>query len=108
MAAFTALALLGLGLAGGIAADKVANRNKNPDESTMTGSPHATLGQQPAGPPTAPPSLAITNSAASLAAISAGNKQRKRAAAGSSLAGGKVSTNTAATPKLQPLTLLGY
>lgn len=105
MAAFTALALLGLGLAGGMAASKLG---KNPDESTSTGRPHAALGDQPAQPPTAPPSLAITNSAASLAATGAAAKQRKRAAAGSSLAGGKVSANAPAAPKLQPLTLLGY
>lgn len=105
MAAFTALAL-GLGLLGGSLLGKAGK--SNPDETTMTGKPHATLGDKPAEPPVAPPSLAITNSAASLAASAAGAKQRKRAAAGSSLSGGKVSTQTPATPKLQPLTLLGY
>lgn len=111
MAAFTTLALLGLAAGGAFAGGTaLANKKKNPDESTITGDPngpHAKLGEPPIAPPAAPPTIAQTSANAQTAAQQAAARQRKRAAAGSTLLDTQSATAPAAA-KLQPKSLVGY
>lgn len=111
MAAFTTLALLGLAAGGAFAGGQaLANKKKNADESTITGDPagpHAKLGEPPLTPPAAPPTIAQTSANAQTAAQQAAARQRKRAAAGSTLLD-TLSSQPAAAAKLQPKSLVGY
>lgn len=106
MAAFTTMALIGLAAASGIyAGSKLANKGAKNDGGE---SPHGSIGGPGPTPPTAPPSLALTNSAATATAANAGTKQRKKALAAGTLTNGPGSSQTPAKAKLQPKTLLGY
>lgn len=102
MAAFTA-ALIGLALAGGLAAGTQLGKKND-----GTPQPDQKLGGPQPTPPVAPPSLALTNAAASTAAAQAAQKQRKKALSAGTLTNGAGSTQTPAAPMLQPRTLLGY
>lgn len=106
MAAFTA-ALIGLALAGGLTAGKKLGA-KQANDANAQAQTDTTLGGPGPKPPTAPPSLALTNAAATSQANAASSKQRKKALSAGTLTNGPTSTQTPATPKLQPRTLLGY
>lgn len=103
MAAFSSLALLGLGLAGGFAASKVAGRNRQaaPEQSV-------TAQQQPTvTPPPAPAPAPQVASESTKIAQRAGQKQRRK--------GVPVSTTQPVrssivnpSPILQPQSLLGF
>lgn len=105
MAAFTTLALLGLAAGGGLFAGAQIAKAKNQG----TPAPEQALGGPGPVTPTPPPSLALTNAAATSAASTAANRQRKKALGGDTLATGQQkSTQPAAGAMLQPRTLLGY
>lgn len=93
MAAFSTLALLGLGLAGGAAASKMLAPGPQPNLTPL----------MPLAPPK-PPGMSQNTGAASAAA---GAKQRKKAAAGSLLSGGGRGTGPDYSAAPQPTSLLG-
>lgn len=109
MAAFTTLALLGLGLAGGMAAKSIADKASADGTGDASKSPHAQLGDaQTAAPPLAPPSLALTSGQAALNASAAAARQRKKAGPGADLLNGPTLSQPAAKSAGSPATLLGY
>lgn len=104
MAAFTSLALLGLGLAGGLAASKL----KKPALATDTvTAPGPTPTPAPATV-VSPPSVIATESAAQAAARMASQRQRRRAAPGGMPSPSAGLGAPVASPSLQPRTLVGY
>jgi hypothetical protein len=99
---FTTMALIGLAAAGGFAAASTLNRGSDPN--AVTGRRAA-----PETPPAAPMGTSQATSEATLAAKQAADKQRKRAAAGSTLLANAPGTPGAKmTPAvLQQRTLVG-
>lgn len=100
MAAFSSLALLGLGLAGGFASRLFGGRQGQ--QPAAQGSTQASATPAPPAPP-APPSATETTSTATAQARQAGQRQRRRAAPVSRTQ--PVRQNPPAL--LEPLSLLG-
>ncbi len=105
MAAFSTLAMLGLGLLGGVTAAKVMAPKPSDVQASSTGT------MLPPVPAPTPPSAAAASSQAAIAANAAGLRQRRKAAAGF---GDRVALPTSSpaqagiTASVQPKTLLGY
>lgn len=100
MAAFTSLALIGLGLAGGMAASKL----KKP--ATPVTAPGPTPLAAPSMP-TPPDPLAAASAATAQANVAA--QRTKKRATGFNLPGQRLATSAPlASPSLQPRSLIGY
>jgi hypothetical protein len=105
--AFTTMALIGLAAAGGLAAGSMMSGNADPN--AVTGR-RAAPGATPAGTPADPMGASQSTSNATVAAKQAADKQRKRAAAGSTLlanAPGTPGGKTMTPAVLQQRTLVG-
>lgn len=101
MAAFTSLALIGLGLAGGMAASKL----KKPSAAPVT-APGPTSIAAPSMP-TPPDPLAAASAATAQANVAA--QRTKKRATGVNLPGQRLATSAPlAAPSLQPKSLIGY
>ncbi len=107
MAAFSSLALLGLGLAGGFAANKLANRKAGPQQSVTAQQP-TPQGIEPMTPPPAPAPAAQTTSTATKSAAAAGTRARRRGTG--PRAGGATTQAGQNNPGaiLQPTSILGF
>jgi len=103
MAAFSSLALLGLGLAGGMAASKVLGRRRQPAQAPSEIQAPATRADLAPAPP---PSTTQASSDATRQAQQAAVRQRRRAAgAGTGLPMSRRSGRRGPAARLEPLTL---
>lgn len=102
MAAFTA-ALIGLALAGGLAAGKKLGEHQAVGDQSQDSSSKPGLAGQPPAPP---PSLALVGGDNAAKARAAGQRTRKKAAG--SLLDTPILAHPAGAQKNQPKTLLGY
>lgn len=104
MAAFSSLALIGLGLAGGMAASRVLAPKPSSAGSTQQAQTPTTATPATATPP---PSTSAASSDAQKRATQAA--QRRRGKAGQPTSSTMPVRQTgSATPMLQPQTLIGY
>lgn len=106
MAAFSSLALLGAGML----ANRLLSRKKQPDQTDQSLAPGPTnAGTQANGALTPPAPPILDPAAANQQALQAGQRQRKRAAAGGLLTGARVPTSNVmpVAPRYAQKTLLG-
>jgi hypothetical protein len=104
MAAFSSLALIGLGLAGGIGASRILA--PKPSSAGSTATPAAPTTATPATP-TPPPSTAESTSGNTRRATDAAKRRRGRAGSPTSSTMPVRGTGSA-VPQLSPATLIGY
>lgn len=104
MAALTSLAMIGLGLAGGMAASRVLAPKPSNAGSTQQAATPTTATPATATPP---PSLSQATSDAVKRGTGAANRRRGKAGAPTSSTM-PVRDTGSARPSLQPATLLGY
>jgi hypothetical protein len=105
MAAFSSLALIGLGLAGGMAASRVLAPKPSSAGSTQQAQTPTTATPATATPP---PSTSAASSDAQKRATQAAQRRRGKASGPPTSSTMPVRQTGSASPMLQPQTLIGY